>query len=79
MSKLVNEDYPKTGKPMSDNQLKKIAEQQYIAEQKSETDTKSFPTEIVDLPSRGKFYADGHPLSTGKVEMKYMVKIMKYQ
>ena len=35
--------------------------------QKSETDTKSFPTEIVDLPSRGKFYAEGHPLSTGKV------------
>ena len=31
-----------------------------------------FPTEIVDLPSKGHFYMDGHPLSTGKVEVKYM-------
>ena len=72
MSNLVNEDYPKTNKPMSDNQLKKIAEAQYKAEQKSETDTKSYPTEIVELPSKGKFYPEGHPLSTGKIEMKYM-------
>jgi hypothetical protein len=57
---------------MSDNQLKKIAEAQYKAEQKSETDTKSYPTEIVELPSKGKFYPEGHPLSTGKIEMKYM-------
>ena len=72
MSNLVNEDYPKTNKPMSDNQLKKIAEAQYKAEQKSETDTKSYPTEIVELPSKGKFYPEGHALATGKVEMKYM-------
>ena len=31
-----------------------------------------FPTEIVDLPSNGHFYVQGHPLSTGKVEVKYM-------
>ena len=31
-----------------------------------------FPTEFVDLPSKGHFYIDGHPLSTGKVELKYM-------
>jgi len=31
-----------------------------------------FPTEMVDLPSKGYFYMDGHPLSTGKVEVKYM-------
>ena len=31
-----------------------------------------FPTEVVDLPSRGYFYIDGHPLSSGKVEVKYM-------
>ena len=30
------------------------------------------PTEIVDLPSQGYFYFDGHPLSSGKVEIKYM-------
>ena len=31
-----------------------------------------FPTEMVDLPSKGYFYANGHPLSSGKVEVKYM-------
>jgi hypothetical protein len=31
-----------------------------------------FPTEIVDLPSRGLLYPVNHPLSSGKIEMKYM-------
>ena len=31
-----------------------------------------FPTEVVELPSKGHFYINGHPLSTGKVEIKYM-------
>jgi len=31
-----------------------------------------FPTEIVQLPSGGKYYPDGHPLSSGEVEVKYM-------
>jgi len=31
-----------------------------------------FPTEMVDLPSKGYLYPEGHPLSTGKVEIKYM-------
>jgi hypothetical protein len=31
-----------------------------------------FPTEIVDLPSGGKMYTEGHPLSKGTVEIKYM-------
>ena len=31
-----------------------------------------FPTEIVELPSKGYFYKKGHPLSSGKVEIKYM-------
>ena len=31
-----------------------------------------FPTEMVDLPSKGYFYVEGHPLSKGKVEVKYM-------
>jgi len=32
----------------------------------------SFPTEIVELPSKGKIYPKDHPLRSGKVEMKYM-------
>ena len=31
-----------------------------------------FPTEIIDLPSEGKLYPKEHPLSSGKVEIKYM-------
>ena len=31
-----------------------------------------FPTEMVDLPSKGLLYPEGHALSSGQVEMKYM-------
>ena len=31
-----------------------------------------FPTEVIDLPSEGKLYPEGHPLKDGKVEIKYM-------
>ncbi len=34
--------------------------------------TQNFPTEIVDLPSKGLLYPEGHPLASGTVEMKYM-------
>ena len=31
-----------------------------------------FPTEVIELPSQGKIYPEGHPLSKGTVEIKYM-------
>jgi len=31
-----------------------------------------FPTEIVELPSKGLVYPKDHPLASGKIEMKYM-------
>ena len=31
-----------------------------------------FPTEVVDLPSKGLLYPKESPLSSGKVEVKYM-------
>ena len=31
-----------------------------------------FPTEIIDLPSKGLVYSKDNPLSSGKIEMKYM-------
>ena len=31
-----------------------------------------FPTEIIDLPSEGKLYPKDSPLSSGKIEIKYM-------
>ena len=32
----------------------------------------SFPTEMVDLPSKGWFYDSDNPLSSGQIELKYM-------
>jgi hypothetical protein len=32
----------------------------------------NFPTEVVDLPSKGLVYPESSPLSSGQVEMKYM-------
>lgn len=31
-----------------------------------------FPTEVIELPSRGLAYPEGHPLRKGTVEIKYM-------
>jgi hypothetical protein len=31
-----------------------------------------FPTEVIELPSRGLLYPEENPLSAGKIEMKYM-------
>jgi len=33
---------------------------------------KKFPSEVIDLPSEGKLYPEGHPLKDGKIEIKYM-------
>ena len=30
------------------------------------------PTEVIDLPSKGLLYPESNPLSSGKIEMKYM-------
>jgi len=30
------------------------------------------PTEVVELPSKGLLYPEGHPLASGTIEMKYM-------
>ena len=38
----------------------------------SEQTKSQFPTEMVDIPSKGKLYPKEHPFSSGKVEMRYM-------
>jgi hypothetical protein len=40
-------------------------------EQKTVTEN-LFPTEVIDLPSKGVFYAEGSPLRSGQIEIKYM-------
>lgn len=47
--------------------------QQLIAEYKEKEIRKSnFPSEIIQLPSHGLLYPEGHPLADGTIEMKYM-------
>jgi len=36
------------------------------------SDKKTFPTEFIDLPSKGWFYPKESPLASGQVELKYM-------
>lgn len=36
------------------------------------SETFNFPTETVELPSKGLIYPEDHPLRSGKVEIKYM-------
>ena len=33
---------------------------------------RKFPTEVVSLPSKGHFYPEDNPLSSGEIEVKYM-------
>jgi len=63
----VTDDYP--GKALSTDELKQKlasdANTSLIKESK-------FPTEIIELPSKGLIYPKDSALSSGKVEMKYM-------
>ena len=34
--------------------------------------THDFPTQVIELPSKGLLYPDGHPLQKGTIEIKYM-------
>jgi len=54
---------------LTDSQLK-----DRLISQSSAKATKAagFPTEIIDLPSKGLLYVEGHPLRCGTIEMKYM-------
>jgi len=55
---------------VSDDQLKAMVTGNYSGVMKESTpDT---PTEVIDLPSQGYFYPEGHPLASGKIEMRYM-------
>lgn len=57
---------------MSELSDKDIAQQLRAQHKEQEVKKTNFPTEIVELPSKGLLYPEGHPLSSGKIEMKYM-------
>ena len=65
MSEL-QDDYKQN---ISNEEMVELAKQQY--EQKQVSDYK-FPTEIIELPSKGLIYPKDNPLSSGKIELKYM-------
>jgi len=68
----VNDDYPKKS-TMTDEEMKAAAIAQFEAKQTAASEkVHDFPTEIVDLPSKGVPYPAGHPLKSGTIEMKYM-------
>ena len=62
MAQNLNDDYTHEGVI---DQLRKEHE---ITELKNY----QFPTEVIELPSRGLIYPSDNPLSSGKIEMKYM-------
>ena len=64
-----------SGKPqrISDKELKEqLLEKANHQEVKKVVVESNFPTEIIDLPSKGVPYPEDNPLSSGKIEMKYM-------
>ena len=68
----VNDDYPKKS-TMTDEEMKAAAIAQFEAKQTAVGEkVHDFPTEIVDLPSKGVPYPAGHLLKSGTIEMKYM-------
>lgn len=73
MSKVLNDEYP-AGKMLTDEEIKAkfMAESINTGTLETVSTPSIVPTEVIELPSKGWFYPEGHPLSEGKIEMKYM-------
>jgi len=67
----MTDQVTRDNKPMTDAQLKAVAIAN-INTTDTSSPTTTYPTEIVQLPSKGKLYPEGHPLKGGTIEMKYM-------
>ena len=71
----VNDDYPgkkAVNAQISDAEMIAKAKEQHNNKGNEEKVEHKFPTEIVDLPSKGLLYPKDNPLSQGQIEMKYM-------
>jgi hypothetical protein len=64
MSNELQDEYQGNEKDLIEK-LKKEHEVKQLSDYK-------FPTEIIDLPSKGLIYSEDNPLSSGQIEMKYM-------
>ncbi len=58
---------------MTDKNKEKDLSKKVIKKPEEGQKTQSqYPSELIDLPSGGKLYPTGHPLSGGQIEVKYM-------
>ena len=62
MNQNLNDDYT------NETVVDKLRKEHELKELKNY----QFPTEVIELPSRGLIYPSDNPLSSGKIEMKYM-------
>lgn len=68
----LHSNYPQDiRKQLSDEELKELAIQN-MQEGHQQVSTADYPTEIIELPSKGKVYPSSNFLSGGKVELRYM-------
>jgi hypothetical protein len=76
MSTVVNDDYPNQNQPLTDEQIKQMVMEKHtntgIPDEFTGGSSGEVPTEVISLPSKGRFYPEGHPLRSGQIEMKYM-------
>ena len=71
-SKVVDPDYPGGERLSNEELIKNLAIQEAGAAVKSAAKDYPFPTETIELPSMGLLYPESNPLSSGKVDVKYM-------
>jgi len=69
--KVIDPDYPGQDR-LSDQEIKNLAIQDAGSAVTAATKNYPFPTETIELPSKGLLYAKSNPLSSGTVEIKYM-------
>jgi hypothetical protein len=66
-NKVIKESMSKLTDRVDNQNIINLARQNFENKQRSK-----LPTVIVNLASQGKIYPETHPLSTGKLEMRYM-------
>jgi len=70
-SKVVDPDYPGQDR-LTDEELKSKVLSEAPVQKANKQQEYKFPTETIDLPSKGLLYPQGTALSQGSVEVKYM-------
>jgi hypothetical protein len=69
--KVVDPDYPGQDR-LTDQEIKNLAIQEAGTVVENAAKNYPFPTETIELPSMGLLYPESNPLSSGKIDVKYM-------